>query len=102
MSICYDKFTFKHGSTRIPEHLDIRDVEKYEMNIYIKKQGEELQTVNHLEQNPKFQQNFLLLSPYRIFKHPLSNFIQNTYIILKLVSPLENLEPFVSVFFLFL
>ena len=72
------------------------------MNIYIQKQGEELQTVNHPEQNPQFQRKFLLLSPYGIFKHPLSKFIQNTYTILELVSPLENLEPFVSVFFLFL
>ena len=87
MSICYDKFTFKHGSTRILKHLDTRDVERYEMNIYIKKQGEELQTVNHPEQNPQFQQNFLLLNPYGIFKHPLLNFIQNTYKILELVSP---------------
>ena len=83
MSICYDKFTSKHGSTRIPKPVDTRSMKKYKMNTYIKRQRErELQTVNHPKRNPQFQQNFLLLSPYRIFKHPLikahTKYIQNT------------------------
>ena len=72
------------------------------MNIYIQKQREELQIVNHPEQNPQFQQIFLLLNPYGLFKHLISEFIQNTYRALELVSPLENLEPFLSVCFLLL
>lgn len=62
----YDKSTFKNMSTRIPKHR----YEKYEigeMGICIIKHKEELQTVDHSNQNPQYQQNSLSLNPNRIF-----------------------------------
>ena len=45
----------------------MRNMEMDEMNIYTIKHKEELQTVKHLDQNPQYRQNSLLLNPNGIF-----------------------------------
>ena len=87
------------GALAFQKPIDTRSMEKYKMNTYIKRHRQrELQTVNHPERNPQFQQNFLLLSHYEIFKHPLSKFIQHTYRTLELVSPFGKSGTFCQCF----